>query len=96
MDLNAAVNIVKEFELPAVVFIKHNNPSGVSENNDLLKAYRNAWSSDKLSAFGGILAINRRVNLNLAKLIAKSGFLECIICPDFSTDAFDLLKTKKN
>lgn len=96
LDLNAAVNIVKEFELPAVVFIKHNNPCGVAENRDLLKAYKHAWECDKLSAFGGILSVNRRIDSSLAKLIAKSGFLECVICPEFSVDALSLLKGKKN
>lgn len=96
LDLNAAANIIKEFALPAVVFIKHNNPCGVAENKDLLKAYRDAWSCDKLSAFGGIVGINRKVDLVLAKAIAKSGFLECIICPSFSPDALELLKEKKN
>ncbi len=96
LDLNAAVNIVKEFDLPAVVFIKHNNPCGVAENKDLLKAYREAWGCDKLSAFGGIVAVNRKIDLGLAKLIAKSGFLECIICPEFSEEALNLLKDKKN
>ncbi|MFA5410832.1 MAG: bifunctional phosphoribosylaminoimidazolecarboxamide formyltransferase/IMP cyclohydrolase [Candidatus Omnitrophota bacterium] len=96
LDLNAAVNIAREFEKPAVVFIKHNNPCGVAENSDIFRAYRDAWSCDKLSAFGGILAINRNVDLNLAKLIAKSGFLECVICPAFSEDALNLLKDKKN
>jgi phosphoribosylaminoimidazolecarboxamide formyltransferase/IMP cyclohydrolase len=96
LDLNAAVNIVKEFEIPAVVFIKHNNPCGVAENQDILKAYRDAWSCDKLSAFGGIVSVNRRIDLALAKLIDKSGFLECIICPQFSQDALSLLKNKKN
>jgi phosphoribosylaminoimidazolecarboxamide formyltransferase/IMP cyclohydrolase len=79
-----------------VVFIKHNNPCGVSENKDLLKAYRDAWNCDRLSAFGGIVSINRKIDLALAKLIAKSGFLECIICPEFSSEAFSLLKDKKN
>lgn len=96
LDLNAAVNIVKEFEFPAVVFIKHNNPCGVAESKDLLKAYRDAWSCDKLSAFGGILSVNRKIELDLAKLIAKSGFLECVICPEFSNDALVMLKAKKN
>lgn len=96
LDLNAAVNIVKEFDLPAVVFLKHNNPCGVAENKDLLKAYRDAWNCDRLSAFGGILSINRKIDLPLAKLIAKSGFLECIITPEFSADALSLLKDKKN
>ncbi|OGX40168.1 MAG: bifunctional phosphoribosylaminoimidazolecarboxamide formyltransferase/IMP cyclohydrolase [Omnitrophica WOR_2 bacterium RIFCSPLOWO2_01_FULL_41_12] len=96
LDTNAAVNIVKEFQLPAVVFIKHNNPCGVAENKDLLKAYRDAWACDKLSAFGGIVSVNRKIDLSLAKLIAKSGFLECIICPGFSPEALKLLQDKKN
>lgn len=96
LDINAAVNIVKEFEKPAVVFVKHNNPCGVAENPDLLKAYKDAWNCDKLSAFGGILSVNRNIDLSLAKLIAKSGFLECIVCPAFSPEALSLLKAKKN
>ncbi len=96
LDLNATVNLVKEFKLPAAVFIKHNNPCGAAENKDLLKAYRDAWACDKLSAFGGILAVNRKIDLALAKLIAKSGFLECIITPVFSLEALSVLKEKKN
>lgn len=96
LDLNAAVNIVKEFELPAVVFIKHNNPCGVAENKSLLKAYKDAWECDKLSAFGGILSVNREIDFPLAKLIAKSGFLECVIALEFSADALNLLKGKRN
>ncbi|MFA4889899.1 MAG: bifunctional phosphoribosylaminoimidazolecarboxamide formyltransferase/IMP cyclohydrolase [Candidatus Omnitrophota bacterium] len=96
LDLNAAVNIVKEFELPTVVFIKHNNPCGVAEDKDILKAYKNAWGSDKLSAFGGVVSINRKIDLGLAKLIAQSGFLECVVTPEFSPEALALLKEKKN
>jgi phosphoribosylaminoimidazolecarboxamide formyltransferase/IMP cyclohydrolase len=96
LDLNAAVNIVKEFNQPAAVFIKHNNPCGVAENEDLLKAYKDAWSCDKLSAFGGIVSVNRKIDSALAGLIAKSGFLECVICPEFSAEALALLKDKKN
>lgn len=96
LDLNAAVNLVKEFDLPAAVFIKHNNPCGVAENKDVLKAYRNARACDKLSAFGGIVALNREIDLSLAKLIEKSGFLECIISPRFSLEALSVLKEKKN
>ncbi len=96
LDLNAAVAIVKEFRHPAVVFIKHNNPCGASEDTSIHKAYTNAWKCDTLSAFGGIVGINRPVDLKLAKLIAASGFLECIICPGFSADAAEVLKAKKN
>ncbi|MDP2940705.1 MAG: bifunctional phosphoribosylaminoimidazolecarboxamide formyltransferase/IMP cyclohydrolase [Candidatus Omnitrophota bacterium] len=96
LDLNAAVNIVQEFTLPAVVFIKHNNPCGVAENRDILRAYKDAWACDKLSAFGGIVGVNQKIDLTLAGLIAKSGFLECIICPGFTAEALSLLKGKKN
>jgi phosphoribosylaminoimidazolecarboxamide formyltransferase/IMP cyclohydrolase len=96
LDLEAAVNLVKEFQIPAAVFIKHNNPCGVAENQDILKAYRDAWNCDKLSAFGGIVSVNRKIDLNLARLIAKSGFLECVISPEFSPEALVMLKEKKN
>jgi phosphoribosylaminoimidazolecarboxamide formyltransferase/IMP cyclohydrolase len=96
LDLNATVNLVKEFDLPAVVFVKHNNPCGVAENKDLVKAYRDAWNCDRLSAFGGILGINRKVDLALARLIVKSGFLECIITPVFSLESLSILREKKN
>ncbi|MCK9595242.1 MAG: bifunctional phosphoribosylaminoimidazolecarboxamide formyltransferase/IMP cyclohydrolase [Candidatus Omnitrophica bacterium] len=96
LDLNAAVNIAREFSGPAVVFLKHNNPCGVAENRDLLKAYKDAWNCDRLSAFGGVLSINRKVDMAVARLIAKSGFLECVITPAFSPDALGLLKAKKN
>ena len=96
LDLNAAVNLVREFALPAAVFIKHNNPCGAAQNKELLQAYKQAWAGDKLSAFGGIVSVNRRIDLALAKLIDKSGFLECVICPEFSPEALSLLKSKKN
>ncbi len=96
LDLNAALDMVREFSNPAVVFIKHNNPCGVAEDKDIIKAYKNAWDCDKLSAFGGIVGINRVVDKNLAKEISKSGFLECIIAPGFKDDALAILKEKKN
>jgi len=96
LDVQAAVGLVREFKLPAVVFIKHNNPCGCSENNDLLKAYRDAWNCDRLSAFGGIVSVNRKITLLLARQIEKSGFLECIVSPGFDPEALELLKKKKN
>jgi phosphoribosylaminoimidazolecarboxamide formyltransferase / IMP cyclohydrolase len=96
LDINAAVNIVKEFADPAVVFIKHNNPCGAATNADIGKAYKDAWKCDLLSAFGGIVGINRKVDARLAKLINASGFLECVVCPGFEPAALEMLKTKKN
>jgi len=96
LDLNAALELVKEFNSPAAVIVKHNNPCGVAENKELDKAFLFAWKCDKLSAFGGIVALNRKMDLKTAKLVAKSGFLECIIAPGFDQEALVLFKDKKN
>jgi phosphoribosylaminoimidazolecarboxamide formyltransferase/IMP cyclohydrolase len=96
LDLNAAVNIVKEFEPPAAVFVKHNNPCGVAENKDIMKAFKQAWECDTLSAFGGIVSVNRAIDEKLARAISKSGFLECVIAPSFTPGALAILKEKKN
>ncbi|PIQ87165.1 MAG: bifunctional phosphoribosylaminoimidazolecarboxamide formyltransferase/IMP cyclohydrolase PurH, partial [Candidatus Omnitrophica bacterium CG11_big_fil_rev_8_21_14_0_20_43_6] len=96
LDLNSAVELAKEFKDPAVVMVKHNNPCGVAEDKELAKAYLGAWQTDKLSAFGGIVALNRQLDLKTGQLIAKSGFLECIIAPGFDPQALKLFKEKKN
>ncbi|MDD5129741.1 MAG: bifunctional phosphoribosylaminoimidazolecarboxamide formyltransferase/IMP cyclohydrolase [Candidatus Omnitrophica bacterium] len=96
LDLNSAVELAKEFKNPAAVIVKHNNPCGAAEDKELSKAYLNAWKADKLSAFGGIVALNRKMDLKTAGFIMKSGFLECIIAPGFEQEARDLFKTKKN
>ncbi|MDD4953542.1 MAG: bifunctional phosphoribosylaminoimidazolecarboxamide formyltransferase/IMP cyclohydrolase [Candidatus Omnitrophica bacterium] len=96
LDLNAAFELVKEFSDPAAVIVKHNNPCGVAEDKALDKAYLAAWKCDQLSAFGGIVALNRKMDLKTAKVVAKSGFLECIIAPGFDKEARELFKDKKN
>jgi len=96
LDLNSAVELAKEFKAPAAVIVKHNNPCGVSEDKELSRAFKNAWEGDKLSAFGGVIALNRKLDLKTAGLIAKSGFLECIIAPGFEAGALGLFKEKKN
>ncbi|MCM8799624.1 MAG: bifunctional phosphoribosylaminoimidazolecarboxamide formyltransferase/IMP cyclohydrolase, partial [Candidatus Omnitrophica bacterium] len=96
LDLDSAFNLVKEFEDPAAVIVKHNNPCGVSEAKTLKEAFLNAYRTDPLSSFGGIVALNRKLNLETAKLILKSGFLECIIAPGFEKDAIEVFKEKKN
>ncbi|MDD5431703.1 MAG: bifunctional phosphoribosylaminoimidazolecarboxamide formyltransferase/IMP cyclohydrolase [Candidatus Omnitrophica bacterium] len=96
LDLNAAFELVKEFSNPAAVIVKHNNPCGVAEDKSLDKAYLEAWKCDTLSAFGGIVALNRKMDIKTAKVVAKSGFLECIIAPGFDKDALDIFKEKKN
>jgi phosphoribosylaminoimidazolecarboxamide formyltransferase/IMP cyclohydrolase len=96
LDLNSAFELVKEFKNPAVVILKHNNPCGAGESDNLKKAFIDAWKCDKLSAFGGIVGLNRKVDLLTAGAISKSGFLECIIAPGYDLDALELLKSKKN
>ncbi|MCM8792099.1 MAG: bifunctional phosphoribosylaminoimidazolecarboxamide formyltransferase/IMP cyclohydrolase [Candidatus Omnitrophica bacterium] len=96
LDLEAAFSLVKEFEEPAAAIIKHNNPCGVAEDKALDKAYRWAFECDPLSAFGGIVALNREIDLKTARVILKSGFLECIIAPGFSSEALSLFRDKKN
>jgi len=96
LDLNSAWELVREFSNPAAVVLKHNNPCGVAEDEILDKAFLAAHKCDSLSAFGGIVALNRKIDLKTAKVIAKSGFLECIIAPGFDKGVQDLFKDKKN
>jgi len=96
LDLDAAVNNVKDFSEPAAVIIKHNNPTGVAQAKRLAKAFADALSCDSVSAFGGIIGLNHEVDEGTAQAIAKSGFMECIIAPSFAPAAFKLLSKKKN
>lgn len=96
LDLNSAYELVREFSKPAAVVVKHNNSCGVAEDETLDKAFLFAYKCDPLSAFGGIVALNRKIDLKTAKVIAQSGFLECIIAPGFAKGARDLFKDKKN
>lgn len=96
LDLNAAVEFIKDFKDPAAVIIKHNNPTGLAQNKALDKAYLSAHKCDPISAFGGIIGLNKNVDAKTANAIAKSGFMECVIAPKFSKEALQILKAKKN
>lgn len=96
LDAQAAVGIIKDFSEPAAVVIKHGNPTGVAEGADLATAYKDAHAADPISAFGGIIGLNRKVDPLTAELIAKSGFMECVIAPGFSAGALPVLTKKKN
>jgi phosphoribosylaminoimidazolecarboxamide formyltransferase/IMP cyclohydrolase len=95
LDLQAALNITSEFDMPACTIIKHNNPCGVGIGSNLSEAQKKARSTDEVSAFGGIIALNRQVDAILAEEVA-SYFTECIIAPGFEKEAFDKLAKKKN
>jgi phosphoribosylaminoimidazolecarboxamide formyltransferase/IMP cyclohydrolase len=95
VDVDAALDAVREFDAPAAVVVKHTNPCGVAVAASLEEAYKTARDADALSAFGGIVALNREVDERTAKLIAET-FLECVIAPTFAPAALDVLRTKKN
>ena len=94
-DTDAAYELVAEFEQPAVVIVKHANPCGVALGSDLASAYRQALACDPVSAFGGIVAVNRILDAATAALIAEL-FAEVVIAPTIEPAARELLATKKN
>ncbi|EIJ79812.1 bifunctional phosphoribosylaminoimidazolecarboxamide formyltransferase/IMP cyclohydrolase [Bacillus methanolicus PB1] len=94
-DADAALQIVKEFTEPAAVAVKHMNPCGVGTGETIYDAFSKAFEADPVSIFGGIIALNREVDAETAKKL-HGIFLEIIIAPSFSTEALDILASKKN
>jgi len=94
-DTDAALQIVKEFEEPAAVAVKHMNPCGVGAGATIEEAYARAYEADPTSIFGGIVALNRPVSKALAEKLHEI-FLEIIVAPSFDADAIDVLSKKKN
>ncbi len=95
-DANATLQILKEFEgQPAVVAVKHMNPCGVAIAEDITTAWEKAYEADPISIFGGIVALNEEVNVLCAKQMSEM-FLEIILAPSFSKEAFEILSKKKN
>jgi phosphoribosylaminoimidazolecarboxamide formyltransferase/IMP cyclohydrolase len=96
LDLDAAMRLCSEFALPAAAIIKHNNPCGAAvAEAGVAEAYRRARETDPVSAFGGIVAVNRPVDGELAREMSET-FLECVIAPAYAPEALQLLSTKKN
>src|SRR6516164_2263382 len=95
VDLESARSLVAEFERPASVIIKHNNPCGAAEQSSLLDAYTKAFACDPLSAFGGVIAFNHIVDGVTAEAVSKL-FAECILAPGFSERAEEIFSAKKN
>jgi phosphoribosylaminoimidazolecarboxamide formyltransferase/IMP cyclohydrolase len=86
---------VGEFEVPACVIIKHNNPCGAAVGGSALEAYRRAFACDPMSAFGGIICLNRPVDAELAAALLEQ-FAEVVLAPSFTGDAVDELSSKPN
>ena len=95
LDSEAAWATASDFEEPTVAIIKHTNACGLSSHPDIDEAYRRAFSGDIVSAYGGIVACNRAVNLKMAQEMAST-FFEIVIAPGFDDSALDELKKKKN
>jgi phosphoribosylaminoimidazolecarboxamide formyltransferase/IMP cyclohydrolase len=92
-DLDAARAVVREFELPACAIVKHTNPCGVGVAADLSDAYAKAYAADPVSAYGGVVAVNRRVDPPLAKLLGEQ-FVEVLIAPEYTADAVEIVAQK--
>jgi phosphoribosylaminoimidazolecarboxamide formyltransferase/IMP cyclohydrolase len=95
LDLDAARRAVRDFEVPACVIVKHNIPCGAAVARSGLDAYRNAFACDPISAFGGIIALNRRVDAPLAQALSEQ-FVEVLIAPEYDEDALEILTRKPN
>ena len=95
VDLDAAWNLVREFDGPASAIIKHTNPCGGAEQATLAESYRKAFEADPVSAYGGVLAFNRPVDGETAREVAKT-FVEAIAAPEYTPEALTALSGKKN
>lgn len=97
LDVDAALNLIADFQdsIPTCAIFKHTVPCGVASDNDLSSAWQKAFQTDTLSPFGGIVVVNRELDLKTATAINKI-FTEIIIAPSYSTDAVELLQEKKN
>jgi phosphoribosylaminoimidazolecarboxamide formyltransferase/IMP cyclohydrolase len=95
VDLDAAWQLIREFDKPAAAIIKHTNPCGCAEASSLPESYRRAFEADPVSAFGGVLAFNRAVDRETAEEVSKT-FIEAIAAPGYDTAARELLSAKKN
>jgi phosphoribosylaminoimidazolecarboxamide formyltransferase/IMP cyclohydrolase len=94
LDLDSARGLVGDFEPPACVIVKHNNPCGVAIGEDALEAYLKALACDPLSAYGGVIAFNRPVSRELAEQLHKN-FVEVLLAPGYEEGALDVLQQKE-
>jgi phosphoribosylaminoimidazolecarboxamide formyltransferase/IMP cyclohydrolase len=96
-DMCAVVDILREFDKPVACVVKHNNPCGICENKDMVKAIDGAIASDPLSAFGGIVGLNKECGVKEARMmLAQLRFFEIVLAPSFKEGAIKLFKERKN
>ena len=95
LDISAAFELIREFDRPTVAVVKHGNPCGVASAEDLLQAWEGAYATDRKAPFGGIIAVNRKVETDLAQEIGRI-WCEIIIAPEFSGDVRRGFSKKRN
>ena len=95
LDIDAACALIDEFDITTVAVLKHNNACGLASRSTVLEAWKDALAGDPVSAFGGIIICNERVEADAAEEIGKI-FFEVVIAPDYSDDALAILRQKKN
>jgi len=95
-DLNAVLDMLLDFSEPFACVFKHCNPCGAAVGPIIAEAYKKAYDSDPLSAFGSIIGLNTEVDLACAELLRETPFVECILAPSYAEDALKLLKRKKS
>jgi phosphoribosylaminoimidazolecarboxamide formyltransferase/IMP cyclohydrolase len=95
LDLDSARLLMSEFQIPACVIVKHNNPCGAAVGRDALEAYQRAFECDPVSAYGGVICLNRRVNRELAEILVKQ-FIEVLFARGYDDDALEVLSVKPN
>jgi phosphoribosylaminoimidazolecarboxamide formyltransferase/IMP cyclohydrolase len=95
LDLDAARLLAAEFQIPACVIVKHNNPCGVAVGRDALHAYERAFACDPVSAYGGVICFNRRVDAALAEALSQQ-FIEVLFARGYDDDALEMLSQKPN
>ena len=95
LDLDSARRLLEEFEVPAAVIVKHNNPCGCAVGADVEEAFDKALATDPISAFGGIVCVNREVDVPLATKL-NSMFLELVFAPGYTEEALEILTSKPN
>jgi len=95
LDIDAAVSLISEFDEPTVAILKHNNACGLATRSTLLQAWHDALAGDPVSAFGGVIIVNRMVDSETANVM-NSLFFEVIIAPGYNSDALKILTSKKN
>ena len=95
IDLDSGLRCLSEFDDPTSIIIKHTNPCGVASDKNIYKAFQKSYESDTKSSFGGIIFLNRKVEVKLSKKIIEN-FFEMVVAPEFGRKAVEVLKTKKN